>query len=136
MKKKLRRSKKERVFLGVLGGIAEYLDVDPTFVRLGFLLLFIFNPVAMTVFYFLAAIIMSSEEEGEDIGERAERVLREVEDAIRADSNRDEKLIGVILLLVGIVLLGRAFVPAPLDTQTVIAALLLIAGVMLLLRGD
>ena len=136
MRKRLMRSRKERVFLGVLGGIAEYFEVDPALVRLGFLLLFIFNPVAMTVFYFLAAIVMPSEEEGEDIGERAERVLREVGDTIKADSNRDEKLVGVILLLAGIVLLGRAFVPAPFDTQTVIAALLLIAGVVLLLRGE
>ena len=136
MRKRLMRSRKERVFLGVLGGIAEYFEVDPALVRLGFLLLFIFNPVAMTVFYFLAAIVMPSEEEGEDIGERAERVLREVEDAIKANSNRDEKLIGVILLLVGIILLGNTFFPVPLDTRTLMAALLLIAGVVLLLRGE
>ena len=33
-KKKLYRSKKERMIAGVCGGIAEYLDADPTIVRL------------------------------------------------------------------------------------------------------
>jgi len=132
--RKLMRSKKERVFLGVLGGIAEYLDVDPTLVRLGFLLLFIFNPVAMTIFYFLAAVIMPSRE-GEDLEERAGKIVQEVEDAIKASSNRDEKLIGVILLLVGVLLMSRAFLP-PLDTQKIVAALLLITGSILLIRGD
>ncbi len=32
--KKLYRSKKDRVFAGVCGGIGEYLGVDPTVIRL------------------------------------------------------------------------------------------------------
>ncbi len=34
MKKRLQRSRTERMVAGVCGGIAEYLDVDPTLVRL------------------------------------------------------------------------------------------------------
>ena len=33
-KKKLYRSKKERMIAGVCGGIADYFDADPTIVRL------------------------------------------------------------------------------------------------------
>ncbi|WP_048125962.1 MULTISPECIES: PspC domain-containing protein [unclassified Methanosarcina] len=32
--KKLYRSKKNRIIAGVCGGIGEYLDVDPTLIRL------------------------------------------------------------------------------------------------------
>ncbi|MDD4248763.1 MAG: PspC domain-containing protein, partial [Methanosarcina sp.] len=32
--KKLYRSKKSRIIAGVCGGIGEYLDVDPTLIRL------------------------------------------------------------------------------------------------------
>lgn len=41
MKKKLRRSRKERVLAGVAGGMADYFGVDVVFVRLvwAFLLL-------------------------------------------------------------------------------------------------
>ena len=34
VKKRLYRSKKSRVIAGVCGGLAEYLDTDPTIVRL------------------------------------------------------------------------------------------------------
>ena len=37
--KRLFRSKKEKMFGGVCGGIAEYFDIDPTIVRLLWLLL-------------------------------------------------------------------------------------------------
>ena len=37
--KRLYRSTQERMFAGVCGGIAEYLDVDPTLVRLFFVAL-------------------------------------------------------------------------------------------------
>jgi phage shock protein C len=37
--KRLYRSSDERMFAGVCGGIAEYLDVDPTLVRLFFVAL-------------------------------------------------------------------------------------------------
>ena len=36
--KKLRRSRKNRVVCGVMGGIAEYFDVDPTTVRVLFII--------------------------------------------------------------------------------------------------
>lgn len=35
--KKLYRSKKNRVIAGVCGGVAEYFDVDPTIVRLAWI---------------------------------------------------------------------------------------------------
>lgn len=34
VKKKLYRGKKERMIAGVCGGVAEYLNVDPTIIRL------------------------------------------------------------------------------------------------------
>jgi len=40
--KKLYRSRKERMIAGVCGGLAEYLGVDPTWIRLLFILLFFF----------------------------------------------------------------------------------------------
>ena len=37
--KKLYRSKTNKVFGGVLGGIGEYFDIDPTILRLGYILI-------------------------------------------------------------------------------------------------
>jgi len=41
--KKLYRSKKNRMIAGVCGGIGEYLNVDPTFIRLLFIALLVFT---------------------------------------------------------------------------------------------
>ena len=41
--KKLYRSNTNRVFAGVCGGIAEYIDVDPTLIRVFYLALSIFS---------------------------------------------------------------------------------------------
>lgn len=38
MKKRLYRSSKEKKIAGVCGGIAEYFDIDPTLVRLGWII--------------------------------------------------------------------------------------------------
>lgn len=41
--KRLYRSNTEKTIAGVLGGIAEYFDIDPTLVRLGYVLLSLFS---------------------------------------------------------------------------------------------
>lgn len=38
MNKKLYRSSSNRVFVGVCGGLAEYFDLDPTLVRVGWVI--------------------------------------------------------------------------------------------------
>jgi phage shock protein C len=57
--KKLYRSRKNRVIAGVMGGLGEYLDIDPTILRL----LYIFVVILTAVFpgliaYILAALIV------------------------------------------------------------------------------
>lgn len=60
--KKLRRSRKNRVVCGVLGGIAEYFDVDPTIVRVLYIL---FSFSGFPIFlYFLLAFIIPEESSG------------------------------------------------------------------------
>ena len=41
--KRLKRSNKERMIAGVCGGIAEYFDVDPTVVRIAYVLVSVFS---------------------------------------------------------------------------------------------
>jgi phage shock protein C len=57
--KKLYRSRDNKIVSGVLGGIGEYLDVDPTIVR--FIFLFIFFVTALVpaiLFYFTSLLIV------------------------------------------------------------------------------
>lgn len=135
MEKKLRRSKRDRVFLGVLGGLAEYLGLDPTLVRLLFIVLLVFYPGQMLLTYILAAVLMpEGDGEGEDIGEKLNRLASEVEERMRDVSGEGADVIGLLLLLLGVFLLGRAFMPA-VSSQTILAVVFIIIG-LLLLRGD
>lgn len=59
--KKLLRSKKERMIGGVCGGLANYLNLDPTIVRLLFVLSF-FLLFQSTFWIYLLLLIIIPEE--------------------------------------------------------------------------
>lgn len=55
--KKLYRSRHQRMIAGVCGGIAEYFDTDPTWVRLIFILLFFAGGCALLIYLILWIIV-------------------------------------------------------------------------------
>lgn len=54
--KRLYRSRQDRMICGVCGGIAEYFNIDPTLIRLAFVLLGLTGTAILA--YFIAAIII------------------------------------------------------------------------------
>ena len=58
--KRLTRSRKNKKLAGVCGGVAEYLDVDPTLVRVAWVMLALFVGWGL-VGYLIAWIIMPDE---------------------------------------------------------------------------
>jgi len=58
-KKKLYKSKKDKVIFGVCGGIAEYFNIDSTVVRLAWLIL-IFAFGTGILAYIIGAIVVPS----------------------------------------------------------------------------
>ncbi|MFV8755423.1 PspC domain-containing protein [Nannocystaceae bacterium ST9] len=56
MTPRLYRSNDARMLLGVCGGIAQRLDLDPTLVRLAFVALFFFGPGILI--YLIAALVI------------------------------------------------------------------------------
>lgn len=57
--KRLMRSKKDQKIAGVIGGLGEYLDVDPNLLRIGVVLLFFLSagiPVLLT--YLVAWLVI------------------------------------------------------------------------------
>ena len=56
--KPLRRSPDQRMLAGVCGGIAEYLNVDATLIRLGFVAITIFSGGTALIGYAVAWIVM------------------------------------------------------------------------------
>lgn len=55
--KRLYRSDKDKVICGVCGGIAEYFDLDPTLVRLAWIILFALGGSGL-IAYIIAAVII------------------------------------------------------------------------------
>jgi phage shock protein C len=59
--RRLYRSRESHMLFGVAGGTAEYLDTDPTLVRVLFLLALVaFGPVTVLLYLLLALIIPRS----------------------------------------------------------------------------
>lgn len=59
---KLRKSKENVLVSGVLGGLGEYFQVDPTFLRIAFVLLSYVGAFPMIPLYIVAALIMPEAE--------------------------------------------------------------------------
>lgn len=59
--KLLTRSVKDRMIAGVCAGLGDYLDMDPTVVRLIFVLLFFVTGPGVLLAYLIMALIIPSE---------------------------------------------------------------------------
>lgn len=60
--KRLYRSKTNRIFAGVCGGVGEFFDIDPTVIRLVWLLVVIFTGVFPGVIAYIIAVLVVPEE--------------------------------------------------------------------------
>jgi phage shock protein C len=58
VKKRLYRSKKEKIIGGVCGGLGEFFDIDPTIIRLLWAIITILSIGAGILVYLLAWIII------------------------------------------------------------------------------
>lgn len=59
MKKRLYKSEEDKVFAGVIGGVAEYFDMDPTILRLLYILIAVVTGLIPAVLgYIIATLIV------------------------------------------------------------------------------
>ena len=57
--KKLRKSNTDRIIFGIIGGIGEYFNVDPTVLRLLVIVVTVFTAIVpMVIIYIFAALII------------------------------------------------------------------------------
>ena len=83
----LRRSRSDRIFFGVCGGLAEHLGVDPMLVRIGAVLVLAFGGVG--VLAYLAAVLLVPDE-GSDVP------------PLRMPGGRWLRVLGALLLVVAV----------------------------------
>ncbi|KND49877.1 MAG: hypothetical protein AB198_00515 [Parcubacteria bacterium C7867-003] len=58
MTKRLYKSDTNKVFAGVIGGLGEYYDVDPTLLRLAFIVIAIFTHLFPAVIGYIIAVLI------------------------------------------------------------------------------
>ena len=132
MYKKLCRSVKNRKLGGVCGGIAEYLNVDPTLIRIIFIVLMITWGSGILI-YLLLWIILP-----ECSSEKAEETSDYVYDEKRGEwigKARDNAalIVGITLTIIGILVLAGHFIPH-FSVSLVWAVALIIFGLYLILK--
>ncbi|MCX7667336.1 MAG: PspC domain-containing protein [Atribacterota bacterium] len=131
--KRLYRSRKERILGGVCGGIAEYLETDPTVVRLVAVLLILLAGSAI-VAYLIAWIVIPEKPKEEEIGFPREGGNRQEE-----EKKGNRQILAWILLVIGILWLSQTFshfwfrfIPHP--GQILFPLILVVGSVILLLK--
>jgi phage shock protein C len=156
---RLYRSRDERMFGGVAGGIAEEIDVDPTLVRIAWVVFALLTGGAALLVYFALLFVIPEEPEmpagepapagsttaagvppGTAPDRTAARTAREARrEARRADraargadrSRSGGLLVGGLLVAVGVWFLVRRYIPQ-LDTNLLWPLVLVLLGVVLI----
>lgn len=138
--KKLMRSSKDTVIGGVCGGLGDYFDVDPTIIRIIFVILAVWGGVGI-ILYLIALIVMPKEGEEmekktEDVGEKISKAVDEATERIREKSGERGNggyMLGLIILLLGVLFLLQNFVPA-FNIGRLWPVLLIVIGLLILVR--
>ncbi len=112
MKRKiLARSSSDRLIAGVCGGIAERFGLDPTLVRLAFLLLTALAPSFLLLYLLLALVMPKAGSEDEPLLRRVRGAMADVSSSARRwrpeTSGRGQFWLGVGLIALGVVLLAQ-----------------------------
>jgi len=130
VEERLYRSRTDRVFWGVCGGLAKYLDMDPTIIRIAMVLLALANGIGILAYLIMAILIpaegsrvaglkervrenveeikKTATELGQEIGSTFGKHEAEAEDQARIRRRR-RNVIGIILILLGLVFLSANF---------------------------
>jgi phage shock protein C len=85
--KRLYRSREQRMFLGVCGGLGEYFDLDPTVVRLIFAAGVLVGGASIAVYAVLALIMPAQESIDLDPRAAAQETMNEASSEIQSFAN-------------------------------------------------
>ncbi|MBI2022287.1 PspC domain-containing protein [Candidatus Daviesbacteria bacterium] len=100
---RLYRSETNRIIAGVCGGLGEYFNIDPTIIRIIFVLMTVFGGSGILI-YIILWLVTPSESSGRDLSAR--HIKENVKD-IRQSAEKFRRLWPLILVLFGIMILFR-----------------------------
>jgi phage shock protein PspC (stress-responsive transcriptional regulator) len=147
MDNRLFRSSTDKMLGGVCAGLGTYLRIDVTIVRLFFVVLTMaggFGPLLYLILWIVLPVEghvfqgKTPEFDGEDFKDRAGMVRDDFVNAVRSPNQNTIRFIGIALVLAGGFMILKQFNISWLswlNSGVVWAALILIAGIALLVRG-
>ena len=136
--KRLYRSRDNRIIAGVCGGLADYLNVDATLVRVVTVLVTLFGGSGILAYIILWIVVPEAPGGGSQTKEKEQKS----EDVSEPNSNHAEKilsggngqwLVGTLLVVVGVMLLLNNLLPA-LELMRLWPLAIIIFGVWLLMK--
>ena len=136
--KRLYKSRKDKMIDGVCGGVAKYLEIDPTIVRLIWTLLVLVNGIGLILY--LIAMIVIPREPLETVSESTDQSQSPQTNSIAEESDKADKsrlLMAVIVIAIGLVLLASSFtsfILSPFFWKAFIGTLLVAGGGYLLYK--
>lgn len=119
MERKLYRSRRNRVFLGVCGGIGEYFEIDPVIIRLIFIFSVLFLGPLSLLFYILCALVVPENPGNSEL---------------YPSSKGGGEILGWIFLALGVYFLGRTFGIFQVSFTLVLALLFILFGILIFFK--
>ncbi len=157
MERRLERSRSDRIVAGVSAGLGRYFDIDPTLVRVAFVLLGFVSGIGV-VTYVLLALLMPREGDSaaavgeraragvDDLGEGATNLAERARSALQEARGRyggvdgrlaGQVIVGSIFVLVGSILLLSNFVDLwLLGWRFVWPLLIIVVGLFIVFRAQ
>lgn len=114
MEKRLTRSRTNYMWGGVCGGLASYFQIDPTIVRLFFVLLAIAGGAGLPIYLVMWLVVPredrlnSPEVTTGDLGARARLMGQEIQEVAAHPNQAMTRYLGIGLVLVGLIFLLRS----------------------------
>jgi phage shock protein PspC (stress-responsive transcriptional regulator) len=102
MEKKLYRSNKDRVLFGVCGGLGKYFNIDPTIVRVIFIITIFFGGLGIIAYIIMALVVPKEDsktsdpsdaikENAQDIKDTTEAIGKDIQKTFNSKDNSDKK---------------------------------------------
>jgi len=139
--KRLYRSRSNRIIAGVCGGLADYLNVDATLVRVVTALVTLFGGSGILAYIILWIVVPGAPGDASRTKEKEQKS----EDISESNPNHEERilsgtggqwLVGTLMVVVGVMLLLNNLLPA-LELTRLWPLAIIIFGVWLLMKqGD
>ena len=138
--KKFYRSRTDRVIWGVCGGLGEYFKVDPTLIRILFVLLSFGSGVGIILYIILALISPNNPKDKMEGSEKVKELAKELGISAKKISNEISQknnhhvrnVLGLAVLTIGIAMLLKPIFHFYLNWEVVLPFLVILLGFYLL----